>query len=258
MAIDANTTLASDAVEKLLVAFKDPKVAAACGFVLPRHVSTLWERGRYIEYLFAFSFFKPIQDFYSKPLISSGCFSMYRTDILKENGGWHRRTLAEDMDLTWSYYARNHRVRFLPDALSYPIEPHNFLFMRKQLKRWSHGFIQNVVLHWRDLRKIRFLNVMVTVALWDAVVASLCYLILLPILGLIFLNPLVLLAYAVDIPVILVPALLAGFRRREVWRVLSSLPAFFILRTVNSVFMLEAIWSELVLKRTFKTYEKGH
>jgi hypothetical protein len=99
---------------------------------------------------------------------------------------------------------------------------------------------------------------MVTVALWDAVVASLSYLILLPILGLVFLNPLVLLAYAIDIPVILVPALLAGFRRKEVWRVLTSLPAFFVLRTVNSVFMLEAIWSELVLKRTFKTYEKGH
>ena len=49
MAIDADTTLAPDAVEKLLAAMVDPRVAAACGFVLPRHVRTMWERGRYVE-----------------------------------------------------------------------------------------------------------------------------------------------------------------------------------------------------------------
>lgn len=83
MAVDADTILASDGLEKLLAAFDDPKIVAACGYVVPRHVRTLWERGRYIEYLFAFTFYKPVQDYYGAPLISSGCFSAYRTDILK-------------------------------------------------------------------------------------------------------------------------------------------------------------------------------
>ena len=82
MAVDADTTLAPDAIEKLLPALDDPEVAAACGFVLPRDVGTVWERGRYVEYMLAFSFFKRIQDHYGKPLISSGCFSIYRTDEL--------------------------------------------------------------------------------------------------------------------------------------------------------------------------------
>ena len=104
MAIDADTTLAPDAVERLLAAFGDPQVAAACGFVEPRYRGSVWERGRYIEYLLAFTFYKPIQDFYGKPLISSGCFSAYRTDILKACGGWSTRTMAEDVDLTWRFY----------------------------------------------------------------------------------------------------------------------------------------------------------
>src|SRR5688572_16241422 len=78
MAIDADTTLAPDAIEKLTAAFDDGEVVAACGYVLPRHVRSVWERGRYVEYLFAFSFYKQVQDFYGKPTISSGCFSMYR------------------------------------------------------------------------------------------------------------------------------------------------------------------------------------
>ena len=123
MAIDADTTLAPDAIEKLLPAVNESGVAAACGFVVPRRVKTLWERGRYIEYVFAFTFYKRIQDYYGKPLISSGCFSVYRTGILKANGGWSTRTMAEDMDLTWSFYHTGYGVRFVPEAVCYPIEP---------------------------------------------------------------------------------------------------------------------------------------
>ena len=258
MAIDADTVLAPDAVERLLTAFNDPLVAAACGFVLPRYVKTSWERGRYIEYLFAFSFFKQIQDYFGKPLISSGCFSAYRTDRLKANGGWSTRTLAEDMDLTWSFYEKGYAVRFIPEAVCYPIEPHSYLFIRKQLKRWSHGFVQNVRLHWDGIRRIPFLNYMITVLLWDGIIASVVYLILLPILTIVFRNPFFLIGYVIDIPAVLVPTLLEAYKRKEMFQVLASVPGFFLLRTVNSVFMLEALWSEFVLKRTFKVYEKGH
>jgi biofilm PGA synthesis N-glycosyltransferase PgaC len=91
MAIDADTSLAPDAIERLLAAFADPRVVAACGFVIPRHVRTIWERGRYIEYLFAFTFYKQVQDYYGKPFIASGCFSAYRTDVLRAHGGWGTR-----------------------------------------------------------------------------------------------------------------------------------------------------------------------
>jgi biofilm PGA synthesis N-glycosyltransferase PgaC len=74
MAIDGDTVLADDAIEKIRLAMDDDRVAAACGLVLPRYVNTIWERGRYVEYLLAFSFYKPIQDHYDRPLISSGCF----------------------------------------------------------------------------------------------------------------------------------------------------------------------------------------
>src|SRR5207249_2436318 len=86
IAVDADTVLAVDAIERLLPAFAQSRVAAACGFVLPQRVRSLWERGRYIEYLFAFTFYKQVQEYYGKPLISSGCFSMYRTAILRAQG----------------------------------------------------------------------------------------------------------------------------------------------------------------------------
>lgn len=257
MALDADTVLAHDAVEKLLPALADPHIAAACGFVLPRYVRTVWERGRYVEYLFAFSFYKPIQDYYERPLISSGCFSAYRTAVLREQGGWATRTMAEDMDLTWTFYQAGYGVRFVPEAVCYPIEPHDFRFMSKQLRRWSHGFVQNVRLHWRGIARQPFLRSIVAVGMWDAVVASLAYLVLLPVLALLV-NPLLLLGYVIDLPAVAVPVLHRAAGRGETWRALVGIPCFAVLRLVNGVFMLKALWAECVRRRPLLVYEKGH
>ena len=257
LAIDADTTLKDDAIEKLFSAMADPEVVAACGFVIPRHVNTVWERGRYVEYLMAFTFYKEIQEYYDKPLISSGCFSMYRTDYLQQVGGWSLRTMAEDMDLTWTAYQLGHKVRFIADAVCYPIEPHDFHFMRKQLKRWAHGFIQNVRLHWKGILHVPFLRSIVTVMSWDATVASIVYLMVLPILAVII-SPLFLLGYVIDLPIVLVPTLTKAYARGETWHALTSIPAFFVLRFVNSAIFLEALFKEVVLRQPLEVYEKGH
>ena len=225
--------------------------------VVPRYVRTIWERGRYIEYLFAFTFFKPIQDMLGKPLISSGCFSAYRTDVLRKVGGWSTRTLAEDMDLTWTLYSAGWKVRFVEEALCYPIEPHNYHFLAKQLKRWSHGFVQNIRQHWREMARQPYLGQILTVCLWDSLVASFVFLFVIPLLAL-FVHPLFLAAYLIDMPAVMVPVLVKSYQRGEVGRALLSLPCFVVIRLVNSVFMLRAFWNEFLMGRALLTYEKGH
>jgi len=257
LAIDADTTLKEDGLEKLFGAMDDPDVVAACGFVIPQKVSTLWERGRYVEYLMAFTFYKEIQEYYEKPLISSGCFSLFRTEYLQQNNGWSLRTMAEDMDLTWTAYQLGKKVRFIPSAVCYPIEPHNFHFMNKQLKRWAHGFIQNVRLHWKGIMHVPFLRSIVMVMCWDASIASIFYLTAIPILA-VMVSPLFLLGYIIDLPMVLVPTLVKAYSRGETLKALCSIPAFLVLRVVNSAIFLKALFEELVLKRTLTTYEKGH
>ena len=257
MAIDADTTLAPDAIEKLLPAFDDEEVAAASGFVVPRHISSVWERGRYVEYLLAFGFLKQVQDFYGTSLISSGCFSMYRTSELRAVGGWSTRTLAEDMDLTWSFYERGSKVRFMPGAFCYPIEPHDLGFMRKQLRRWSHGFIQNVRLHWHGILPHGYLRSSVAVLWWDALVATVAFLIALPLL-ILLVSPWFALGYVLDAPAVLVPIVIAAAARKELRRALLSFPAFYPVRVLNAVMMLKAVFRELVLRKPLLVYEKGH
>jgi biofilm PGA synthesis N-glycosyltransferase PgaC len=258
MAIDADTTVAPDAIERFLTVMADGSVSAACGFVVPRYVNSVWERGRYVEYLLAFTFYKPVQDYFTKPLIASGCFSIYRTDVLLAHGGWQTRTMAEDMDLTWSMYQAGRTVRFVPKAVCYPIEPHDFHFMSKQLRRWSHGFMQNVQLHWRGLLSIGFLRSVIAVALWESTIASIIYLGVVPLAALWMRSPIILIVYVLDAPALMVPVLTEAAVRKEFRRALVSIPSFFVLRIINCVFVLEAIWSEFVIGRRLAVYEKGH
>jgi len=258
LALDADTIVAPDAIERFLAVMADGDLAAACGFVVPRYVRSVWERGRYIEYLLAFSFYKPVQDHFGKPLIASGCFSIYRTEALRAHGGWQMRTMAEDMDLTWSMYAAGRRVRFVPEAVCYPIEPHNFHFMRKQLRRWSHGFMQNVQLHRKNVLGIPFLRSVIGVALWESTIASLIYLFIVPLSAIYFRQPAILLMYILDAPALMAPVLSQAYSRGEFWRAVASIPSFFVIRIVNCFFVLEAIWSEFIVGRRLLVYEKGH
>ena len=118
--------------------------------------------------------------------------------------------------------------------------------------------MQNVALHWKGILRLPFLSTVVGVALFDAVVASLIYLVVMPVLAVVLAAPWLLLVYVIDVPAVLVPVLLAARRRREVGRALVSLPCFFVLRTVNGFFMLRALLSEVVLRRPLLVYEKGH
>ncbi|MBY0308242.1 MAG: glycosyltransferase family 2 protein [Phycisphaerales bacterium] len=259
LAIDADTTLAPDALEKLLPAMDSPEVAAASGFVLPRHVRTVWERGRHVEYLYAFGFYKPIQDYYRKPLIASGCFTIHRTAELLELGGWSQRTVGEDMDLTWTLYERGRAVRHVPGAVCYPIEPHTFSFLSKQLRRWSHGFWQCLRVHRESVLDIPYLRMMVAAALWDSTLAVLTLFVMIPLMALLV-HPLFLVLYVADLPAVLVPVVLEGSRRGQggVWRGVSSIPAFYVLRYVNYYYMIKAFIDEFVVNKPLKTFVKGH
>jgi biofilm PGA synthesis N-glycosyltransferase PgaC len=257
IAIDADTALEETALETMMNIMDDDEVALACSFVLPGKVESVWERGRFIEYMFAFTFYKKIQDWYGTPLISSGCFSIYRTEVLKEFGGWPTRTLAEDMDLTWSYYAEGRHVKYSSQAFCYPLEPHNFTFLSKQLKRWSHGFIQNVMLHWNELLQIATLREQVLIGLTDAIATGILYLLLVPLF--LVIDPVVIVyLFISDGIFIAIPVLWKGYHLKKLRKCLTSLPFFFVLRVINSLFFFQALFSELVLNRSFTVYEKGH
>ncbi|MGW0736035.1 glycosyltransferase [Streptomyces sp. NPDC002851] len=98
LAVDADTVLAPDYIERTAAVFDDPDVAVAAGNVQTRFTRTVWERGRSIEYLFGFHWHRPIQHRAGSPMVCSGCCSVFRRADLVAFGGFPERTIVEDMD----------------------------------------------------------------------------------------------------------------------------------------------------------------
>lgn len=257
MSVDADTRLDPEALNHIFAAMADPSVAAACGFVVPKRVWTIWERGRYVEYLASLHWHKRLQDAHGKPVVASGCFCLYRTDRLREMNGWSQRTVAEDMDLTWSLHAAGHGVRFVPEAVCYPVEPDTWRMMRTQLRRWTHGFVQNAALHRTEVLRTPVLRLLVGAALLDAVLAFLVLFLVVPVLA-VLQSPWWLLVYVWDLPLMAVPLLAKAWQRGEMVKALVSLPCYLPLRMLNAWCSFEAIFTEWVLRRRLTVFEKGH
>lgn len=141
--VDADTILDDNAVENILKSFNDENTAIACGYVFSKHRKNFWQSGRFGEYLLGQNIVKSAQQHGNFVLVASGCFFAVKTLFLKENP-FPTRTMAEDMDLTWTAIEKGLRVSFVEDAYCTVSDPDSFYLYDKQVSRWYRGFFQNI------------------------------------------------------------------------------------------------------------------
>ena len=224
--IDADTMLAPDAIEKTLPYFRDEKAASVCGFVIPQRIKTVWERGRFIEYLFGISICKAGQNNFGAVLVSSGCFSVFRTEILKKLVGFKARTMAEDMDFTWEAQYEGYHVYCAQDAFCYPLDPSTGRVFVGQVDRWFRSFFQNIAIH--KLRMNKKLAVIIYGELLNGILGF--------VLGCVFLWIVVQrgsISYLVwgalaDFLLVAIPCVIKGARISMLWQTILSTPLYFV------------------------------
>lgn len=125
-----------------------PGTAAVAGAVLVRNsrlnaVTKVQEW----DYFHGIAAVKRLQSFYHGTLVAQGAFSVYRTAVLHEVGGWPD-CVGEDIVLTWSILRRGHRVGFAEDAIAFTNVPTTVRQLIRQRQRWSRGLIEAFRLHW--------------------------------------------------------------------------------------------------------------
>lgn len=81
----------------------------------------------------------------------SGTGGVFRKEAIREAGGWQSDTLAEDLDLSMRLQLNGWKYTYLPN-ISVPgeIPPKLTMFMEQQY-RWSKGFTQCFLKHWKKV-----------------------------------------------------------------------------------------------------------
>jgi poly-beta-1,6-N-acetyl-D-glucosamine synthase len=141
--VDADTFLEHDALKKIAAYFLvNQKTVAVGGTVLIDNPQTLAQKAQSIEYQM-FSFSKKVLALLDGVLVVPGAFSVFRTFIFKEVGGYKNAHNLEDLELTYRIQVAGYHVDHAHDAIARTKAPKTIRALFKQRLRWGTGFLRN-------------------------------------------------------------------------------------------------------------------
>jgi biofilm PGA synthesis N-glycosyltransferase PgaC len=144
--IDADTLLMPWSLKHGVARYlqSPPDTVAVAGSVLARNSrSNLLARMQEWDYFLAIASVKRQQALLQGTLVAQGAFSIYRTEALKDVGGWPDR-IGEDIVLTWAMLRRGGRTTFEPTAIAFTEVPERLRHFFRQRQRWARGMIEGL------------------------------------------------------------------------------------------------------------------
>jgi cellulose synthase/poly-beta-1,6-N-acetylglucosamine synthase-like glycosyltransferase len=151
--IDADTVIAPNAISILVPHFANTKVAAVAGNAKVGNRVNLWTRWQALEYITSQNFERRALNVFGAVSVVPGAIGAWRVSAVRQAGGYHTDTVAEDADLTMSLLENGWRVVNEDRALAFTEAPTNARGLMRQRFRWSFGILQAVWKHGAAIRR---------------------------------------------------------------------------------------------------------
>jgi cellulose synthase/poly-beta-1,6-N-acetylglucosamine synthase-like glycosyltransferase/peptidoglycan/xylan/chitin deacetylase (PgdA/CDA1 family)/spore germination protein YaaH len=153
--IDADGVIAHDAITNLVCHFANPRIGAVAGNAKVGNRVNLWTRWQALEYITSQNFERRALDLFDVVMVVPGAIGAWRTQAVKDGGGYHTNTVAEDADLTMNLLEQGYQVIYEDQALAFTEAPVNMDGLMRQRFRWSFGILQAIFKHRGAIRKRR-------------------------------------------------------------------------------------------------------
>ncbi len=154
--VDADTLLHPEALRRLVSRLESAPAdtVAVAGAVLVRNSrDNLLTRMQEWDYYLGIAAVKRMQGLYQSTLVAQGAFSIYRTEAVREIGGWPD-AIGEDIVVTWRLMADGSRIYTEPTAVAFTDVPLQLRHFMRQRARWARGMFEGIraVPPWRQQR----------------------------------------------------------------------------------------------------------
>jgi cellulose synthase/poly-beta-1,6-N-acetylglucosamine synthase-like glycosyltransferase len=107
----------------------------------------LWTRWQALEYITSQNFERRALNTMGAVSVVPGAIGAWRTSTVREAGGYHVDTVAEDADLTMALLRNGYRVEYEDQALAFTEAPTSANALMRQRFRWSFGILQAIFKH---------------------------------------------------------------------------------------------------------------
>ena len=132
---------------------EDPTTGAVITSIRPLETETVVQKLQVIEYTLT-NFYRNLMSHIDILDMTPGAYSMYRTDHVKELGGFDEDNLTEDLELAWRIKKDGKSVQMAFHESTHTEFPRTFKALYAQRVRWARGFISNA--RDKDKRKMFF------------------------------------------------------------------------------------------------------
>lgn len=143
--LDADSVVDSGALQVIAPVFvRNADVQAVTPGILIKKPETLIQHMQDAEYrLSIFNRFTLAA--LGSAFITPGPFSIYRTPIVKELGGWRHAHATEDLEMALRIQEAGGLIANAPTARVYTGSPRTLHALYKQRVRWTYGFLRNAI-----------------------------------------------------------------------------------------------------------------
>ncbi len=176
-AIDADTIITPDSLQKLVTSFvDDPSVVAAGGSVRltngglvrgprglrPSFPRQIWAACQVVEYTRAFLIGRLGWNQLGGNLIVSGAFGVFRRQAVVDAGGYRPGSMGEDMELIVRLRRHGYeqgtpaKVTFDAEPVAWTEGPEGLPELRRQRNRWYRGLLEVLSLHRRMILRPKY------------------------------------------------------------------------------------------------------
>ncbi|MDP4120806.1 MAG: glycosyltransferase [Bacillota bacterium] len=140
--VDSDTIILPNSIQNIVGKILEEPYAAVAGTMLIKNsTSSFLTKIQAWDYSLGIFCVKLVQSFFKSTLVTQGAFSIYRTDVVHELGGW-QNCIGEDIVLTWGMLKKGYHTSFSPYSIALTTVPETLSHLVKQRKRWARGMIE--------------------------------------------------------------------------------------------------------------------
>lgn len=238
---DGDTVLDDRFTEEIIKDFKDPKVAAAGGYVKSMKYNWL-TRCRAVDYSIGQNLHKLAQSYLGFMFVIPGAAGAFRTKVFKEHLTFDHDTITEDLDFTYKLHKLGFKVAYNRKAIVFTQDPTTLSSYINQMRRWFGGGWQNLVKHFSIVLKPRQ-SLELSLMYIEGSVFSIVTLIM-PIINLKVALMLLIPYFGIT----MVFSVYAAIKEKRIDLLLTPF-SYFIFMYVNAYIFLEQFIKEVILKR---------
>jgi cellulose synthase/poly-beta-1,6-N-acetylglucosamine synthase-like glycosyltransferase len=142
--LDADSTVAPDALLSIVPVFENEDVAAVTPGVHVREPRTILQHVQNVEYRLSI-FNRFVFASLGSVFITPGPFSFFRAAVVQELGGWRHGHSTEDMEMALRLQDAGHLIANAPNATVHTTTPATLRGLFRQRVRWTYGWLRNAI-----------------------------------------------------------------------------------------------------------------